>query len=146
MSSAESTNGSPKQSPQEEILERVAENFPTWQMGRLIGLDHLNKMLAAGRARANDSHKMQMAKLQEVSGNTMDLENIGDEMSEIRVQGDTVNHIHRSSGMLEKLLPLLLTAGITAGACWYFLKPAPAVPVGTPEANWFLDLEVTDEP
>lgn len=145
MSKAGSTNTS-AQSPREEILERVAENFPTWQIGRLIGLDHLNKSLGSARARVNDSHKIQMAKLQEVSGHEMELENIGDEMSEIRVAGDTTNYINQGGGALEKVFPLLLSSLIGAGAVWYLLRDPEPTPIVRPDVNWQLGLEVKDEP
>ena len=145
MSTKGSTNAM-GQSPKEEILDRVAENFPTWQIPRLIGIDHLNKMLAACRARVNDSHKLQMAKLQEVSGHDVELEKIGDEMSDIRVAGDTTNYINQSSGITEKLMPLLLTAGITAAGMWYALGPKAEQPATKPDANWQLGLKVTDQP
>ena len=150
MSTDESKNGSP-QTPQEEVLDRIAENFPTWQFPRMVGVDHLNKMLGASRSRTNDSHKLQMAALAEVTGRTITPEGAEDDVSDFSVAGDTTNYIsQQSKGLADKVLPLALAAAIGAGCFYYLNKPeesdkVPTIP-SKPDTNWQLDVVVTDKP
>ena len=150
MSSDESTNAT-HQSPRAEGLDRAAENFPTWQLPRLVGIDHLNKMMAASRGRVNDSHRIQMDKLAEVTGSEVKPQNIEDEMSDFTVAGDstTYNITGQQQSTLQKFLPLAISAAVGAGAIWCLLnqsqKPQP-LPAPGPDVNWQLDLEVRDTP
>lgn len=90
MSTAGSTSTLPPQSPLEEMKERAAESFPAWQIPRLVAVQHLQSMLASSRRRVNDSHKLQMAKLKEVTGYEGELgEGEGDDVGDIIIQGDT---------------------------------------------------------
>ena len=127
-----STNGSTNtsgQTPQQEVLERVAENFPTWQFHRMLGLVHLSKMMAAARSRVNDSHKLQIRKLAETLGYDDD-ETVPEEQDEgmFSVAGDTThNHYHKARGLGTLAATILGSGGVGAAAmlAWQLWHKAP---------------------
>ena len=154
-STAESTNDSPKQTPTEEILDRVAENWPAMHLPRWITIDHLQKSLASARSRVNDSHRSQVETLNKVTGNNVRPSSLGDEMGGINVAGDTnITNINpepkKSAGLLAQLLPLALASLLGAGGMYYWASqalpsPTPKQPVFE-ESDWQLGLEVKNTP
>lgn len=145
MSNDGSTSAS--QTPQQELLDRLVEQSPSLGMPRLVGIDHLQSMLADARNRVKDSHRVQMKALGEKPEELAK----GDDMG-INVAGDTNITIHtppaspsaaspppvagpnEGTTMLKKALPLLggLAAGLlpTAGffLARYLDKPTSVAP------------------
>jgi len=137
MSTDGSTNTS-GQTPQQEVLERAAENFPTWQFPRMVGLVHLASSMAAARSRVNDSHKLQMKKLAETLGYDAEESKLPEDQDDgmFSVAGDTTINVladpaKKSSGLgtLGTIAATVLgSGGIGAAAvlAWQLWNREPA--------------------
>jgi hypothetical protein len=116
MSNAASENAS--QTPRQEVLDRLAEQSPSLGLPRLLGIEHLQRMLADARNRVTDSHRVQMKALGEKPEELAKSDDMG-----ISVAGDTTINIVQPgeqkesavAGLMKKALPLVAAAAIGGG-------------------------------
>lgn len=82
------------ETPQQEVVERIAESSPAWGLPFYLGLENARHALAAARRRVNDSHRAQTHALGQTIGMT-DLEpsTEEEEMGGISVAGDTTINV-----------------------------------------------------
>lgn len=159
-SSAESANATPNQETAEQLklkaLERVEESVaPALGLSRLIATDHMNKMFAGARRRLEDSHKSQMLKLQEVTGNQFDLteDTEGEEVA-ISVAGDTNNYTTPGSS-LPAWASGLIGAGLAASGLAaysalnqpsdYTPRPTPQTPITAEDRDTYVPYSLAIE-
>ena len=123
MSNVASTSGS--QTPQQEILDRMAEESPAWFLPNLVGLQNVRASVNAALNRVKDSHKLQQQVLAKQNGIPADeAAPSEDDMGGINVQGDTTHTYN--VGMTPELLSAITGKLPVAGEAAQSVAPAIA--------------------
>jgi hypothetical protein len=153
----------------EPIQEPIPDRDDKWKAKRLVFLRHLaHEGLMLDKVSRQNRRVERMEKFA-ATGNVSDLDAPEEATEEMGVNIGNENHYHvvqpaaqsaavttpaspAANGVVSKLVPLALAAGLGAAGplAWFFSKPpTPAAPpaVTVPsESDWRLGLEVKDQP